>query len=173
MTNKNIQLLNTLFLSKKGIMFFTLFLFSISTFCQKKYFKSYFSNGNLKEEGWLKNNEKINFWKFYYKNGTLKKEGHYKNNLPTKYWYFYRRNSSKEKEGHFVNGKQNNWWLYYDNSGYINHKCQLKNNKKNGYCLLYKKKKLIKAVKFKNGKKINEWTDFSSFKKENSLKDLR
>ena len=50
---------------------------------------------------------------------------------------------------------------------------QLKNNQKNGYCLLYKKQKLVKAVKFKNGKKIKEWSDFSSFKEENSLNDLK
>jgi antitoxin component YwqK of YwqJK toxin-antitoxin module len=69
--------------------------------------------------------------------------------------------------------KKNNWWLFYDKEGHIAHKCQLKNNQKNGYCFLYEKKKLVKASKFKNGKKTKEWTNFSSFKKENSLNDLR
>lgn len=173
MKNKNSTYNISHIIMRKGVMFLALFLFSISIFSQKKYHKSYFSNGNLKEEGWLKKNQKVNYWRFYHKNGLVKKEGHYKNNLPTKYWYFYRNDASKEKEGHFVKGKQNKWWLYYDNDGNVNHKCQLKDNQKNGYCLLYKKQKLIKAVKFKNGKKINEWTDFSSFRKENSLKDLR
>ncbi|WP_299106389.1 hypothetical protein [uncultured Tenacibaculum sp.] len=162
-----------LYICKKEIMLFVLFLFSLQSFSQKKYHKAFYGNGKIKEEGWLLKDKKTKYWKFYYKNGTLKKEGHFKNNLPIKYWYFYRKDASKEKEGHFVNGKQNKWWLYYDNDGNVNHKCQLKNDKKNGYCLLYKKQKLVKAVKFKNGKKINEWTDFSSFKKENSLKDLQ
>ena len=81
--------------------------------------------------------------------------------------------SSPEKEGHFSKGKQQKWWLFYDKTGAINHKCQLKDNKKNGYCLLYTKGKLEKASKFIGGKKIKEWTDLSSFKKENSLLDLR
>ena len=73
----------------------------------------------------------------------------------------------------FKGGKQNNWWLFYDKDGFVNHKCQLKNNQKNGYCLLYQKNKLVKAYKFKKGKKIKEWNDFSSFKQENNLNDLR
>ena len=55
----------------------------------------------------------------------------------------------------------------------INHKCQLKDNHKNGYCLMYKNEKLIAASKYKAGKKLKEWTDFLSFKKENNLSDLR
>ncbi len=157
----------------KSVLLFFFCCFSSISIAQKNYVKEYYSNGAIKEEGWILNNYKTNYWKFYYKNGTLKKEGHFKKNLPTKYWYFYRKDASKEKEGHFVNGKQNQWWLYYDNEGNINHKCQLKDNKKNGYCLVYRKRKLIKAVKFENGKKVNEWTDFSSFRNENDLDDLK
>ena len=154
---------------------FLLLIMSCPTriFSQKKYHKEYYNNGQIKEEGWLLNTHKTAYWKFYYQNGNIKKEGHFKNNLATKYWYFYRRNSSKEKEGHFKKGTQYNWWLFYDNKGYVNHKCQLQNNQKNGYCLIYRENKLVKASKFKQGKKIKEWTDFSSFKNENSLNDLR
>ena len=142
-------------------------------FSQKKYLKNYYDNGVLKEEGWINNQIKTDFWTFYSQNGNIKKQGHFKNNHPIKYWYFYRKNGSLEKEGHFADGKKNSWWLFYDNEGNINHKCQFKNNQKNGYCLLYKKKKLVKALHFSNGNKINEWTDFSSFKKENNLMDLK
>jgi len=55
----------------------------------------------------------------------------------------------------------------------INHKCQLKNNQKNGYCLRYQNKKIVKAEKYKAGKKIKEWTDLKSFKKDNKLSDLQ
>jgi antitoxin component YwqK of YwqJK toxin-antitoxin module len=118
----------------------------------------------------LKHGKKTSFWKYYYSNGTLKKEGYYKDNLEHKYWYFYRLNTVIEKEGHFKQGLQNNWWLFYDKAGNVSYKCQLK---KNGYCLLYKMDKLVKAYKYKNDKKIKEWTDFFSFKSENSLNDLR
>ncbi|SEC54937.1 hypothetical protein SAMN04489761_3294 [Tenacibaculum sp. MAR_2009_124] len=158
---------------RKSVYVLFLIIISQQSWGQKTYQKNYYSNGELKNEGWEINDKKIDYWKFYYKNGTVKKEGHYKNNLPTNYWYFYRKDGKKEKEGHFINGKQNKWWLYYDKVGNVNHKCQLKDNIKNGYCLLYRKKQLIKAVKFKDGKKINEWSDFSSFKKENNLNDLK
>ncbi|WP_243456856.1 toxin-antitoxin system YwqK family antitoxin [Polaribacter batillariae] len=147
--------------------------FSTNILAQKKYHKEYYKNGQLKQEGWLLNGTKVDYWKYYYKNGSLKKEGRFKNNFEVKYWYFYRPNSNVEKEGHFKKGKKYNWWLFYDEKGNINHKCQLKNNQKNGYCLIYNNKKLVKASKFKDGKKIKEWTDFSSFKDENNLNDLR
>ena len=156
------------------IFVFTLLIsFSTTLFSQKKYKKVYYKNGNLKAEGWTLENTKIDYWKYYHKNGNLKKEGRFKNDLETNYWYFYTENSTIEKEGHYKIGKKVNWWLFYDKDGNVNHKCQLKNNQKNGYCLIYNKRKLIKASKFKGGKKIKEWTDFSSFKKENNLNDLR
>ncbi|MEQ6125255.1 hypothetical protein AAON49_13690 [Pseudotenacibaculum sp. MALMAid0570] len=158
----------------KKQLFLVFCCFSILASAQKKkYHKAYFKNGNLKEEGWFKKDQKNGYWKFYYNNGTLKKEGHFKNNLETKYWYFYRRDASKKKEGHYEKGMQHKWWLFYDDSGNINHKCQLKNNQKNGYCLMYKMKKLVRAEKYHKGKKIKEWTDFKSFRKENNLSDLR
>jgi antitoxin component YwqK of YwqJK toxin-antitoxin module len=75
-------------------------------FSQKTYQKTYFSNGNLKEEGWIYNNQKNDYWKFYHKKGGIKKEGHFKNNLETKYWYFYSKNLTVEKEGHFTRGEK-------------------------------------------------------------------
>ncbi|MDG1398666.1 MAG: hypothetical protein P8P88_09800 [Polaribacter sp.] len=102
----------------------------------------------------------------------MKKEGRFIDNLETKYWYFYSEEYSIIKSGSFKEGIKNDWWLFYNKSGEINHKCQLKNNKKDGYCLIYKNQKLVKASRFMQNKKIKEWTDFSSFKKENSLNDL-
>ncbi|MFY0629853.1 MAG: hypothetical protein JXR05_05690 [Flavobacteriaceae bacterium] len=158
----------------KKLLFISICFLSLQAFCQKKtYHKTYYKNGKLKEEGWVKKNQKNGYWKFYYRNGNLKSEGRFKNDLETKYWYFYNKDNSKKKEGHYLEGKQNKWWLFYDDMGYVNHKCQLKNNQKNGYCLIYKKEKLIKASKYQKGKKIKEWTDLKSFKKENSLFDLR
>lgn len=142
-------------------------------FSQEKYQKSYYKNDVLKAEGWIKDNKKTGYWKFYHRNGNLKKEGRFKDGLESKYWYFYSKNSVKEKEGHFSKGKQQKWWLFYDKLGNLNHKCQLKDNRKNGYCFIYVEKKLQKALQFKNGEKMKEWTDFSSFRKENNLNDLR
>lgn len=154
---------------------FFVFTFLLCSFCinaQKKYHKSYYKNGQLKEEGWIVDSKKNGYWKFYFSNGVIQKEGHFLNNLKTKYWYFYRKNSTKEKEGHFKNDKKNSWWLFYTKNGEVNHKCQLKNNHKNGFCFRYHLKELISAEKYKKGKKIKEWTDLKTFKEENNLFDL-
>ena len=143
-----------------------------SLLAQKVYHKAYYSNGILKEEGWKDENGKVDFWKYYFSNGNIKKEGHYKNDLPSNYWYFYSKNAILEREGDFVNGIQQKWWCFYDNKGQIRRKCQMKNNKQNGYCLQYKQNKIIKAMKFKNGEKVKEWTSISSFKKDNNSKSL-
>jgi antitoxin component YwqK of YwqJK toxin-antitoxin module len=129
----------------------TLFILVLSFYssAQNDYQKNYFDNGTLASEGWLNGNQKADYWKFYYENGPL------------------------ESEGHYVNDSKNKWWLFYDSEEKINHKCQLKNNIKNGYCLMYKNEKLISAVKFSERKKIREWIEFASFKKENKLSDLK
>ena len=62
---------------QKTVLFLFLLLMSFTSFCQKKYNKNYYANGQLKEEGWVLNNQKTAFWKFYYKNGNIKKEGHF------------------------------------------------------------------------------------------------
>lgn len=158
--------------SKFIILSFCFFL-TLNLSAQKTYQKNYFDNGALKEEGWMKNGKKTDYWKFYYENGTIKKEGHFSKNKSSKYWYFYAYNGNKKSEGHFANGEKNNWWLFYDSKGNINHKCQLKHNQKNGYCLMYNKGKMVSVSKFKAGKKIKEWTNIESFKKENKLSDLQ
>ncbi|TCK67440.1 hypothetical protein DFQ05_1216 [Winogradskyella wandonensis] len=132
-------------------MRFLVFLLLISSFAnaQKSYQKNYFENGKLESAGWIIKGEKTEYWRFYHSNGKLKEEGHYKA------------------------GEKVNWWIFYDIHGKVNHKCQLKDGKKNGYCLMYKNQKLISAVKYSLGKKIKQWTDFRSFKKENRLRDLQ
>ena len=157
----------------KNNLIIILVLISLSVSAQKTYQKTYFDNGNLKSEGWQKNNQKNDYWKFYYENGNIKKEGRFSKDKPIKYWYFYTKKGIKKSAGHFLNGEKSNWWLFYDDLEKVNHKCQLKHNVKNGYCLMYKNEKLVSAAKFKAGKKIKEWTDLKAFKKENNLLDLQ
>lgn len=157
----------------RAVVILLFFSMTSTCFCQKKYQKEYFNDGTLKAEGWVKDSLKDGYWTFYHPNGNKEKEGHFTNGVANKYWYFYREEGSKEREGHYKNGKRQKWWLYFDENGFVNHKCQLKNDKKNGYCFMYENKKLIKAVKYQNGKKIKEWTDYSSFRRENKLSDLK
>ncbi len=146
--------------------------FSLFSFGQKEYQKEYYENGILKEEGWVLNDQKTGYWKFYYSNGNIKEEGHFKFGEKEKYWYSYNKDQSIKHEGHFTKGQKAKWWIYYQD-GIVNHKCQYHQNQKNGYCLIYEQGELVKASKFKGGKKVKEWTDLESFKKDNKLSDLR
>ncbi|SHI67088.1 toxin-antitoxin system YwqK family antitoxin [Pseudozobellia thermophila] len=137
-----------------------------------RYHKTYYPNGNLKAEGWVQNGDKTDYWKFYHLNGTLSEEGHFAQNERNGYWHFYNSSGTKEKEGHYNKGLKTKWWLFYDRYGNIAHKCQLKNDKKHGYCLKYRNQKLTSAEKYENGKKINEWFSFASFRRDNALTDL-
>ncbi len=110
----------------------------------KSYIKNYHPNGKLKEEGWLLNNQKQEYWFFYYENGLKKEEGHYQNNQKV------------------------NWWIFYDEKQKITRKCEYKANKLNGITIVYNKGEITKAEKYSNGKKIKTWTDIDEFKKDNN-----
>ncbi len=156
------------------LRFILVFIFLTSPVSLKKeYHREYYENGIIKAQGWIKGDSKEGFWKFYFPNGKLKEQGHFKNNLKVGYWYFYNKEGKLDMEGHYVKGNMTKWWLFYDEKGKVNHKCQLHRGVKNGYCLKYKDEKLKSAEKYNNGKKIKEWYDFRSFKKENKLSDLR
>lgn len=140
---------------------------------ENTYEKTYYKNGKIKSEGWLRYNVKTGYWKFYHNNGNMESQGYFEYGKREKYWYFYTPNRVREQEGHFTNGEKTNWWLFYDQKGRIDHKCQLKKGIKNGYCLKYVDEELSSAEKYENGKKIKEWTSFGDFKQENSISDLR
>ena len=121
-----------------------LFLTSFGNSDSKTYIKNYYPNKNLKEEGWIVNSKKTDYWFYYYENGLKKEEGHYKNNQKV------------------------NWWIFYDEKQIIIKKCEFRNDKMNGLSIIYSKGEIIKAEKYSNGKKVKTWTDLEEFKKDNS-----
>lgn len=119
-------------------------LFCVQTcLSQKIYIKKYYSNGNLKEQGWFEDNQKTDYWFFYNENGTKKEEGHYDDNQKVK------------------------WWIFYNSKGKIIKKSEFKDNKLNGFTIIYEKSKIIRAEEYSNNKKINEWESVEAFKKDN------
>ena len=121
-----------------------LFLSSFGISDIKIYIKNYYTNKNIKEEGWIINDKKTDYWFYYFENGLKKEEGHYKNNQKV------------------------NWWIFYDEKQTITKKCEFKSNKMNGLSILYSKGEIIKTEKYSNGKKVKTWTDLEEFKKDNS-----
>ena len=148
-------------------------LFSFIGEKEKEYYKDYHPNGLLKSEGWLINKSKSGYWKFYFNNGKVANSGHYQNGRKNEYWHYYYKDGILAKEGHYQAGAPVNWWIYYNQNGHVVHKCQLRNGVKDGYCLKYKDQELTSAEKYSNGKKIDEWFSFTSFKRENKLSDLK
>lgn len=164
-----------------SIFIFFIFLFgniqtsfsSETLTAEKIYTKEYFSNGNIKAEGWSIMDAKTEYWTFYHENGNVSSKGHFVNNERNGYWHFYNESEQLLKEGHFENDSAENWWIFYDIVTQNKSKFQFKNNQKNGFALRYKKKKLVKAEEYKNGKKIDEWTSLIAFKLDNPSVSLR
>jgi antitoxin component YwqK of YwqJK toxin-antitoxin module len=138
-----------------------------------KYHKEYYESGKTKAEGWVQKGVKTGYWKFYDIDGNVSEKGHYTSGKRENYWYFYRTNGIRSKEGHYYNGQKTDWWLYYNEFGKLDYKCQLNIGIKNGYCLRYVKGQISSAIKYNRGKKIKEWHDLRSFKRENKLSDLK
>jgi len=137
------------------------------------YHKEYYQTGVTKAEGWVQNGAKTGYWRFYHDNGQLASKGKYHNGQRIEYWHFYDLNGNKTQEGHYEQGQKSNWWLFYNSSGEVSSKCQMLAGIKSGYCLKYTKEKLKSAEKYQEGKKINEWFSYWSFKRENDLADLK
>jgi antitoxin component YwqK of YwqJK toxin-antitoxin module len=121
----------------------------------------------------MQDSKKVDFWIFYHANGQVKNKGHFALGYREKYWHHYTNNGSLESEGHYRKGKKNNWWSYYNSTGEVIHKCQLHNDVKNGYCLHFKGNEIVKASRYSEGKKQQEWTDYTVFTRENNLLNLR
>ena len=72
----------------KNLVFLLIVLCSINNFSQVEHkdgsYKEYYDNGQLKREGFYKNNNKFSVWKDYYESGQLKKVYTFNNlGLPT------------------------------------------------------------------------------------------
>lgn len=142
-------------------------IFATPPITEKMYSKSYYSNGNLKAEGWKQMDTKTDYWIFYHKNGPIASKGHFNDGKRNGYWYFYDQNHTLIKEGHYKNENAVNWWVFYSENMNTEHRFQYKFNKKNGFALIYKNGNLIKAEKYKNDKKLGEWTSIAAFKRDN------
>jgi antitoxin component YwqK of YwqJK toxin-antitoxin module len=129
---------------KKAIYLLILFGFFQAS-AQRTYNKTYFNNGKIQSEGWMSQNQKVDYWFYYYENGTKKEEGHYEANKKCK------------------------WWIFYNPNKEIDKKSEFDNDQLNGFSIFYKKNKIIRAEKYFMGKKTKEWNSISEFKKDNTI----
>lgn len=137
-------------------------------YSKKYYVKKYFENGILDSEGWMRGNNKTNYWYKYETNGNLKSKGNFLKNKKNGYWYYYNVEEFKSIEGFYKNGSKTGWWTFIKKNR-TEIKMEYLNDKKNGLVLFFEKGRSIpyKAEKFENDKKIGSWTTLSDFKKDN------
>lgn len=145
----------------------------LSATAPKQYVKHFYSNGVLKAAGWQTAQGKSGYWFFYHPNGELKSKGHFLKNKKQDYWYFYNNRGDLVKEGHFNQNKAQDWWIFYEIGTPNKRKIQYQNDQMNGFCLNYVKNSLQKVEKYTAGKKIDEWTSISAFRRDNPGIPLR
>lgn len=126
----------------KSVIYLLIIFTFFQASAQINYQKSYFKNGQLKSEGWLNQNQKVDYWFYYYENGT------------------------KKEEGHFEDNKKIKWWIFYDLKETIQKKAEFKNNIQEGLCIIYKNGSIIKAEQYTNGIKTKEWNSLLKYKRD-------
>ena len=125
----------------KSLSLIIAFISLLST--DEYYVKNYYSNGEMKEQGWMQDNEKIKYWFYYYENGN------------------------KKEEGHYVKNNKSNWWILYDRKEIVQKKMEYKNNELHGFTLIYENGDVVKAEKLSKKQKVQEWISVANFKKDN------
>jgi hypothetical protein len=80
-------------------------------------FKTYFLNGQLEKEGYIKNNKNFGEWRYYYENGQLETVGNFDENIPEGQWRSFYNTGIIKILGTYKNGKQHGAWEYYDLNG--------------------------------------------------------
>jgi antitoxin component YwqK of YwqJK toxin-antitoxin module len=81
--------------------------------------KTFFSNGQLKENGYLNQGTPEGAWKAFNNNGTLRAIGQYEKGYQVGHWKFNDERGCLRAEGSYINGKQKGKWTYYDENGEI------------------------------------------------------
>jgi antitoxin component YwqK of YwqJK toxin-antitoxin module len=68
-------------------------------------YKQYFSNGQLRTEGFYVSGVKNGLWKSYHENGTLHSKGMYKHGYWDGLWVDHYEDGSIRSKGYYQNGK--------------------------------------------------------------------
>ncbi len=105
------------------VLFSLLFLCSTLTAQKAEKHISYYSNQNIKEEGYYLDRQKDGVWKGYFLNGKIQYESSYENgnrNGPFKYYSLENGVHYLNSEGSYKNGKQHGKFQTYNKNGDIN-----------------------------------------------------
>lgn len=120
-------------------------------------YKSFYPNGNLKEEYSFSNNKPIGEFKTYFDNGQVYQSGNYiitkskKDGLSGIYKEYYANGQIAKEENYNNNGELNGKQKEHDPDGALIYEGNFKNGKKDGIFRYYRNGEIVKEEEFKNG----------------------
>jgi antitoxin component YwqK of YwqJK toxin-antitoxin module len=91
-------------------------------------FKTYFKNGKLAMNGYIKDNLNQGKWTYYYQSGQVESEGTFKDDLPDGMWKWFYENGNLREEGSYVKGNREGKWILYDIDGKVKEERMLEKN---------------------------------------------
>ena len=117
---------------------------------------NYFSNGNIKETGFVRNNRWVGEYKDYYDNGKIREQKNYLDGkLEGKALLYYKNGEIKERK-FYISDKLEKQFLYYYNNGQLWIKCNYLNGKLNGDRFIYYEDGILeKKETYKDGIKTS------------------
>jgi antitoxin component YwqK of YwqJK toxin-antitoxin module len=140
--------------------------YSMDKYTQFGLYRSYYDNGNIKEEGNLNNNGlNVGIWKYYFENGRIETIGLWSINRFTNYkdkeWKWFYQNGNLKEKGSYKNSqaydnefKNGNWQEFYEN-GKLNSSRNYINNQLEGYYIKYGEDgTIIEKEKYFDGRRV-------------------
>ena len=89
------------------------------TIVEETFFKTYYTDGKIKEEGSGTSSQRNGAYKSYYKNGGLESEGYYKDNKRKGFWIFYYENGQVKSRENYKYGKLRGHFRSYYPTGQL------------------------------------------------------
>lgn len=83
------------------------------------YWQEFYRSGELKAEGYYKNNKKVKEWKYYFRNGSIEQRGSYITGLPEGTWKWYYPDGMLRLEEEYVFGVAEGMSTEYSDTGSV------------------------------------------------------
>lgn len=119
------------------------------------YYKSFFEDGTLSDEGKVQNGQRIGIWKTYYPNGKLMEEGTYVDRI------FKLNNSFFEDGSEHIKSGNGYYTIHFDNSDVTYMEGEYKDGYKHGVWKTYYQSGVIaNVINYENGKNHGHATTY-------------
>ena len=117
--------------------------------------KTYYDNGQLKEEFFAKNNKREGAYVFYDERGRFVRKGAYKKDYEDGLWQYFSLKGNLEKEINYKEGSREGAYKEYHLSGTPYIEGQYLNNQKEGTWKYYNPKgEITEEIIYKNGNQM-------------------